>query len=224
LTKKEIPAPKALKRREIMTNPKSKFLSPLYESRVQASFPRREQAMRAGKVTCYFLKVISMFSGIVLATILSIACASLWDESQSLRAYDGPARPREELALVICNRALTVISIDGKGASEYSQAAGQKKILADTTLKERFFKYSPNRIDWPYGYMLLPGEHVLVVVGRKFITGTWNLKFVARRGESYLLTYENLGVISTTVSGFTAKVRAIIRRSSTNEIVSTEVR
>jgi hypothetical protein len=135
-----------------------------------------------------------VFSGLVLGVLFSTECwgQSLWKESQSLRAYDGPEHPREELALVGWGSLspMLVESVDGKATSEFAKAAGQKEVMADT-MKNRVL-HSPHRLHWPYGCLLLPGEHVLVVTSRSQPTGHVTLKFAVEKGQEYRLGYEAL--------------------------------
>jgi len=179
--------------------------------------------MRTGKGGYDLHQTLLVVSGVVLGAVFSADCMSqsLWKESQSLRAYDGPARPREELALVRWGTlsALTVESVDGKAASEWARAAGQKEIMADT-MKNRIW-HSPHRLHWPYGCLLLRGEHVLVVIPRSG-GGESTLRFVAERGEEYKLTYEELERKDT---GFFVEktVRPVIVRLSTKQVVSAPV-
>ena len=179
--------------------------------------------MRWGKGSCDLHQIVLVISGVVLGAVFSADCMSqsLWKESQSLRAYDGPARPREEVALVRWGTLspLTVESIDGKAVSEFARAAGQKEIMPDT-MKNRMW-HSPHRLHWPYGCLLLPGEHVLVVIPRSG-AGESTLRFVAERGEEYMLTYKELERKDT---GFFVEktVRPVIVRLSTKQVVSAPV-
>jgi hypothetical protein len=173
-------------------------------------------------------------SGVVLGALFSTECwsQSLWKESQSLRAYDGPARPREELALVRWGTSspMLVESVDGKATSEFARAAGQKEVLADT-MKNRMF-HSPHRLHWPYGCLLLPGEHVLVVTSRSQATAHVTLKFSVEKGQEYKLDYEVLHSSSQTRSDAVGQVmrvetttsaRPVVIQVSTKKVVSTVV-
>ena len=163
---------------------------------------------------------------VVLVAIPVLLWAADWDEGRSLRAYDGPPRPKEQVAHLSRMRAMAswVVSIDGKTVEEYAKVSGQE-ILADTP-KNRF-RYSPYKRDFPTGYVLLPGEHDIVISGqtRQALPpyAGWHLRFIAEPAVNYSIEhlYEAGEMFRRIEKGESSGV--VILKKATKDIVSTEI-
>lgn len=98
-----------------------------------------------------------------------------------VKTYDGPELPESVVGQIVYDHkapGLLIKAIDGKYYREILDAVG--------------FDFSENNLR---GYALLPGEHIIKVVGlgdigrRVSIVGEWSFELLIESGHKYILSY-----------------------------------